>query len=219
MVAADPDVHDGEQPLRADARRNREQIIDAARTMFAEQGVDVPMDEIARRAGVGVGTLYRRFPDRDALIRAVAMDAIGWLHAEARAAWQEEPSAWDALVRILRQSGRLRVAMQLTMFSRRAATLVAEDPDIHEQRRSLVTLLDEVVRAAQEEGALRRDVGTGDVAIVFALLMRSVPTGSDEIARLVQQRCLGLLLDGLRAPANGDLPGQPLTADDIRLGR
>ena len=75
--------------LRADARRNRDQIVAAAKQWFAVQGPDVPMEEIARAAGVGVGTLYRRFPDREALIRAVVRESLTISVAEARAALEE----------------------------------------------------------------------------------------------------------------------------------
>src|SRR5690349_8273462 len=78
-------------PLRADARRNREQIIEAARTLFLSLGPDVPMEEIARAAGVGVGTLYRRFPDRDELVKAVSLDTFSRLAELAARVEHEEP--------------------------------------------------------------------------------------------------------------------------------
>ena len=65
-----------EKVLRADARRNQQQVLDAARELFIERGLDCPLEEVARRAGVGIGTLYRRFGDRDALIKAVLLDAL-----------------------------------------------------------------------------------------------------------------------------------------------
>ena len=85
--------------LRADARRNRDQLVDAAGALFAERGPDVPMEEIARRAGVGVGTLYRRFPDRDALVRAVAYESLQRVVANARSAAGEPDVRRAALPR------------------------------------------------------------------------------------------------------------------------
>ena len=76
--------------LRADARRNQEQVLQAARDLFVERGIDCPLEEIARRAGVGIGTLYRRFGDRDALVRAVLVDALELSRASAEAALAEE---------------------------------------------------------------------------------------------------------------------------------
>src|SRR5216683_2549991 len=84
--------------LRADARRNRRQALAAAAQVFVEQGADAPLDDIARRAGVGIATLYRRFPDREALVRAVAVDVLARTAHEARQALAEEPDAFAALV-------------------------------------------------------------------------------------------------------------------------
>jgi AcrR family transcriptional regulator len=211
--------------LRADARRNRDQIIVAARTIFAEQGPDVPMEEIARAAAVGVGTLYRRFPDRDALISAVARDNFGRVLTEARAAVAEEPTAWEALVRLLRQSRELKLSVQLAMVSPMAASIIREDPMTDEFRRVLLSELDAVVHAAQAEGSLRKDIDTGDVAMLFSLLLRQIstrPDGSprkrsryDQAARIAPDRCMALMLDGLRAQPGSPLPGRPLTSADL----
>jgi AcrR family transcriptional regulator len=204
-----------ETPLRADARRNRDQIIAAARRIFSAEGSDVPMEEIARAAGVGVGTLYRRFPDRDALIGAVARDNFGRVLTEARAASAEEPTAWDALVRFLRQSQELKLSVQLAMVSR-AASAIAEEALTNEFRRALLAELDLVVHAAQAEGSLRKDIDTGDVAVLFALLLRQITNRSGEAARLTQERSMVLMLDGLRAQSSSPLPGRPLTSADLQ---
>ena len=103
--------------LRADARRNRDQILAAAREVFTAQGPEVPMEEIARAAGVGVGTLYRRFPDRESLIRAVAQESFTQVIDDARAACAEEATGWAALERLVRRSRRLQVSLQLAWSS------------------------------------------------------------------------------------------------------
>jgi AcrR family transcriptional regulator len=203
-------------PLRADARRNRDQIIATARSIFAEQGPDVPMEEIARAAGVGVGTLYRRFPDRDALISAVARDNFERVLTEARAATAEEPTAWDALVRFLRQSQELKLSVQLAMVSPVAASAISEEALGDEFRRALLSELDNVVHAAQAEGSLRKDIDTGDVAMLFALLLRQITNRFDEATELAPERCMVLMLDGLRAQPGSPLPGRPLTSRDLR---
>src|SRR5690349_15235935 len=100
----------GAARLRADARRNRAQILAAARDVFAEQGAGAPLDEVARRAGVGIATLYRRFPDRQSLIGAVALDILGAIAHEARRALAEEPDAFRALARYMHRAIDLRVA-------------------------------------------------------------------------------------------------------------
>jgi AcrR family transcriptional regulator len=114
--------------LRADARRNRGQLVEAAGALFAERGPDVPMEEIARRAGVGVGTLYRRFPDRDALVRAVAFVSFHRVVENARGA-AAEPDGWAGITRFVRRSvADLRLATWLSMwFSRTWAELRTTD--------------------------------------------------------------------------------------------
>jgi AcrR family transcriptional regulator len=199
--------------LRADARRNRDQILVAAREIFAERGADVPMEEIARRASVGVGTLYRRFVDRETLIRAVFRDTFQAVADETRAALAEEPTAWAALMRIMRQSAWLHVSVQAK--SERVTAVVRADPETSRIREDLLDMLDEVVRRAQEEGSLRRDVGVGDLAMLFVSVVHQTQSVTPDAAGLVPGRVLAIMMDGLRAPAPGDLPGRPLTRADI----
>ncbi len=203
--------------LRADARRNRDRIVASAKEWFAAHGADVPVEEIARTAGVGVGTLYRRFPDREALIRAVARDNFANALAEARAAAVEEPTAWQALVRFLRRSTELRLCVQLAMTSPAARAIIKGDPRTEESRQAMLEVLDTVVRAAQAEGTLRPDVGTGDVAMVFVLLIRQVPLPNEAACQVASERCMALMLDGLRAHPGTALPAHALTSADLGL--
>ena len=206
-----------EAPLRADARRNRDQILVAAREIFAERGADVPMEEIARRASVGVGTLYRRFVDREALIRAVFRDTFQVVADETRAALEQERTAWDALMRIMRQSAWLHVSVQAK--SPRVTAVVRADEETSRVRDELLDMLDEVVRRAQDEGSLRRDVGVGDLAMLFVSVVHQVPSVTEDAAGLVPGRVLAIMMDGLRAPAPGRLPGRPLTRGDLEFDR
>lgn len=199
--------------LRADARRNRDQILAAAREIFAERGADVPMEEIARRASVGVGTLYRRFVDRETLIRAVFRDTFQAVVDETRAAMAEEPTAWAALTRIMRQSAWLHVSVQAK--SPRVTAVVRADSETSRIRDELLGMLDEVVRRAQEEGSLRRDVGVGDLAMLFVSVVHQMQSVTPDVAGLVPVRVLAIMMDGLRASAPGELPGRPLTRADI----
>ncbi|MFD8500969.1 TetR/AcrR family transcriptional regulator [Amycolatopsis sp. NPDC059657] len=201
-------------PLRADARRNRDQIIAAAKTIFVEQGPDAPMEDIARAAAVGVGTLYRRFPDRETLIREVARDNFARVLTEARAAIAEEDTSWGALVRFLRFSQELRLSVQLAMLSPQAEAAIHNDPLTAEFRRALLGELEIVVKGAQEEGELRADVGAGDVALVFTLLLRQLPNKLDSI-ECAAERVMALMLDGLRARPGSALPGRVLTGEDL----
>ena len=114
--------------LRADARRNREQIIEAARDLFIRVGTDVPMEEIAKTAGVGVGTLYRRFPDRDELIKAVSLDNFGRLLEVARRIEREETDPAKALGALLYSSLELRLGITMTTLSARSYVAIHESP-------------------------------------------------------------------------------------------
>jgi AcrR family transcriptional regulator len=205
-----------ETPLRADARRNRDQILMAAREIFAERGADVAMEEIARRASVGVGTLYRRFADREALIRAVFHDTFQTVAEETRAALDEEPTAWAALLRIMRQSAWLHVSVQAK--SPRVTAVVKADPDTRRLRDHLLDMVGEAVRRAQAEGTLRRDVAVGDIAMLFmSVVHHQAPAVTAEAAGLAPSRVLAIMMDGLRAPAPGELPGRPLTRADLEF--
>jgi len=205
--------------LRSDARRNRDQIVAAAKLLFVESGTELPMEEIARRADVGVGTLYRRFPDRDTLIRAVTEDGLRGVLDDARAAQTEEPTAWAALVRLLRHSPNLRLMIRLTLHSKRAWTAAREDPETGRFRRDILGVLDELVTGAQAEGALRTDVGSGDVAALISLLLRPATAGSEALAEMLHERALVLMLDGLQARPGSPLPGRPITGKDLRTRR
>lgn len=202
--------------VRADAHRKRDQIVSAAKAKFGRQGPGAPMEEIAREAGVGVGTLYRHFPDRQALIRAVAQDNFAAVLAETQAAAAEEPTAWQALVRVVRHSRELALSVQLAVGSPLAGAIIRNDPATRRFRRELLQTLDTVVRAAQQEGTLRPDVGTGDVAMLLSLLLARTPADSAP-ACLAAERALALMIDSLRAHRATALPGRPLTVEDVNL--
>ncbi len=210
-MTADPGLQ-----LRADARRKRDQIVVAAKLMFGRLGPLAPMEEIAREAGVGVGTLYRRFPNREALIRAVAQDNFAAVLAETRAAAAEEPTAWHALERVVRHSRELALSVQLAVGSQLAGEIIRNDPTTQQFRHEVLETLDTVVRAAQREGALRPDVGTGDVAMLLSLLLARTPAAGGP-AWLDPERALALMLDGLRARPGTALPGRPLTIEDVNI--
>ncbi|AGL17490.1 TetR/AcrR family transcriptional regulator [Actinoplanes sp. N902-109] len=206
----------GTTRLRADAQRNRDQIVAVARVVFAEAGPGAPLDEIARRAGVGVGTLYRRFPDRESLLRAVALEGLAAILADAEAAVEQEPTGWDALVRIVRRSVDLRFSMRLTMLDEHTRQSLKEAPEFRRTRDAVVDVVERVVGLAQAEGSMRRDVGAGDVFAMVSLLLRP-PSRSAEISDLLVRRSLALILDGLRAGRHSALPGEPIGVADLHL--
>jgi len=209
-VATERDVS-----LRADARRNRDRILAAAKSRFAANGPDVPVEEIARTAGVAPGTLYRHFADREALIRAVALNSLDSALAEARAAVTDETSGWDALVRILRQSQELRLSIRLLTASPPVHKALDKERNAEQLRRTMIEILDGIVRRAQAEGTLRTDVGTGDVALMFSMLAHPLHIEPSGTAELASERCMALLLESLRPASGSQLPGRSITPSDI----
>ncbi|RZU15156.1 TetR/AcrR family transcriptional regulator [Streptomyces sp. BK239] len=198
---------------RADALRNRERIVTAAREMFVELGPDVPLDDIARRAGVGNATVYRNFPDRDALIREVVCSVMDRTAEAARQALAETGDAFGALERFVHEAADERIGALCPMS---ASTFDENHPDLVAARLRAEQLIDEVMERARQAGQLRADVGIGDLMVAVAQLSRP-PAGTACLSadRFVH-RHLQLFLDGLRAPARSVLPGAAVTMEDLR---
>lgn len=190
------------RPLRADAARNRELILETAAEVFAEQGLDAGYDEIARRAGVGVGTVYRRFPERDELVQALFESRIAEIVAVAdRAAAMPDP--WEGLTTFM--MGALEHQYADRGLKEIMARIISKDDHVSVGRDRLGPLVESMVERAQAAGALRSDVGATDVGAVL-MLMNSLTTPTQpELWR----RYLALFLDGLRQrPELQDLPMQ-----------
>ncbi|MGW2618819.1 TetR/AcrR family transcriptional regulator [Streptomyces sp. NPDC001500] len=198
---------------RADALRNRERIVTAAREMFTEFGPEVPLDEIARRAGVGNATVYRNFPDRDALVREVVCSVLDRTVRAGQVALAETGDAFGALERFVHASADERISALCPMVS---STFDEHHPDLEAARERVERIIEEVMDRAKAAGQLRPDVGVGDLMIVVAQLSRppagtACPSGDRFVHRHLQ-----LFLDGLRAPAASVLPGAPVTMEDLR---
>jgi AcrR family transcriptional regulator len=202
--------------LRADARRNREQILSAARRLLVEYGPDHPLEDIAKVAGVGIGTLYRRFPDRAALIDAVLHDGMDQLVDAAQAALREEPDAWSALCRFVRFCIRTRLGGLSVVADPLQHERVRMRPETVDRRRVLTTALGEMVRGAQVAGDLRGDVGVGDIGMVINMHVRQA-AGLAGLGERVDARLAELVLAGLHASTQKlfPLPGETLGAADI----
>jgi len=205
---------DTSAPLRADARRNREQIIKAARSLFVSIGPEVPMEEIARAAGVGIGTLYRRFPDRDELIKAVSLDNFARLVEAARQVERDEPDPAVALTTLLRFTLEMRLGI-MTAVSTRGFRAIQDSPEIIGQREEVITIAGRLLRRAQESGAIRSDIEVGDVVLAFLMVSRLAPLAEDGLSEMVFRRLYALLLDGLRVQTGSALPGRPVNREDI----
>ncbi|WP_371482632.1 TetR/AcrR family transcriptional regulator [Kitasatospora sp. NBC_00315] len=200
--------------LRADASRNRERIIMAAREAFVEHGADAPLDEIARRAGVGNATLYRNFPDRASLFRAVVLQVKTRIVARAEEALGDGSEPFEALVGFVHAAADEKLGALCPMMSGRFDPF---DPELVEARARLESTVTELLDRARHCGALRADVGAGDVFVAISQLTRPLPgthclNFSDFVHRHLQ-----LFLDGMRAPAHSVLPGRAITFEDFKL--
>ncbi|BFV56709.1 TetR/AcrR family transcriptional regulator [Kitasatospora sp. CMC57] len=198
--------------LRADASRNRARIIEVAREAFVEQGLDVPLDEIARRAGVGNATVYRNFADRRDLVHHVALSVMHKTTAHARAAMAEETDAFQAVARFTHAAADERISALCPLISQHGNP----DSELEQAGEQLKDTVVELITRAQQAGLLRSDIGAGDYLSTVAQLTRPLP-GTDCLS--VQgfvHRHLQILLDGMRAPAHSELPGHPVTMEDLR---
>jgi AcrR family transcriptional regulator len=184
------------RPQRADARRNRERIVEAARDRFAALGMAAQMDDIARVAGVGVGTVYRHFPTKDALLgELLRQKFVG--HAEAARRWNETQDGWAAFEGFLRESfGEMTgdATLQRVMWM----TSDAAREDAEEARQALTAVVDEMIRRAQAQGTLRTDF---TVAHMPGLMCSIGGVMSAQIPYVVEasDTLIEIVIDGLRA--------------------
>jgi AcrR family transcriptional regulator len=192
--------------MRSDARRNRERVLVAAEAAFAETGLKAQVEEVARRAGVGVGTVCRHFPTKQSLVEAVLAAMYESLLADAEAALaQPEPggafrSFFVALAAV--QARHRALAEQM-------ATAIDLPASAQPTRDALRRAISELVGNAQAAGALRPDIGPADVAMLFSGVAHATAlVGALEPA--LRQRYVTIVLDGLRPAASSSLPGKPL---------
>ncbi|GAA3852462.1 helix-turn-helix domain-containing protein [Streptomyces sedi] len=208
-------------PLRVDAQRNLRHVLSAARAVFGEQGYGAPMEEVARRARVGVGTVYRRFPNKEALVRHIAAEETLRLTERAREALAVEDEPWHALAGFVQRSaaagaGRLlppellsaggrgeRVPPQRTLPAAPGAAAGAaravvpdEAEDVPAESGELLAAVEQLVERTRAAGQLRADVTVADLLLVIA----TTPPRLDDPARqtAAEARLLEILLQGLR---------------------
>jgi AcrR family transcriptional regulator len=197
-----------DRPLRRDAKENRERILGAARSAFAELGIDASVEEIAARAGVGIGTLYRRFPTKDALIDAIFEEHLDHMAAAAEHALHASDT-WEALLEYLTHVVGLQAAdrglSEIVGAHLRTEQLVAR------ARSRLRPPVQRLISRAQQTGKLRPDVVYEDISVLLWTTGRVVDA-TREIAPEFWQRHLALVVDGLRAHSASPLPQPPLTA-------
>jgi AcrR family transcriptional regulator len=199
-----------ERPLRRDAERNRERILAAAADLFTERGLDATLDDVARAAGVGIGTVYRRFPDKETLVSELFRERIDALVTVAEQACAV-PDPWQGLVTFIEFVASAMAGdsglRQLMMFGTYDRDQVCYARD---RMRPVITRL---VERAQASGDLRPDFSATDVKMI-AFMLGSIAEYAASVAPEIWRRYLAMLIDGLR-PARDGITELPVPAPSV----
>src|ERR1700734_1924695 len=192
----------GERPLRRDAERNRQRILAAAAEVFTERGLDATLDEVARAAGVGIGTVYRRFPDKESLIAELFRDRVDALVTVAEEACAVT-DPWHGLVSYLEF---VATAMAGDLGLRQLMMFASYDRDqVCYARDRMRPIISRLVERAQASGDLRRDFQATDVKMI-AFMLASLAEYAAAVTPGVWRRYLAMLIDGLRPSRDGASP-------------
>ena len=200
-----------DRPRRADAVRNREKVLDAAAEVFAEEGLKAPIEDVARRAGVGVGTVCRHFATKQLLLEAVLTRMYESMLERARAA-AAEPDAAAAFEKFFIGLGDFHTRHRA--FAEQAANeLDLATVPVREELRAAISQL---VTRAQEAGALRTDIGPADVSLLFSAAAHASSVVGD-FQPVLRERYVRIILDGLRPHDDAStLPGRPLSYAELQ---
>lgn len=199
------------RPLRADAERNRQRILAAAREVFARRGLHAGLDEIAKHAGVGTATVYRRYPDKQVLIEALFEDRFDQMLLDIEhAVAHDDP--WEAVVELLEKMVSMQIAdrgLKDVIFGE-----LGQAESFRSRGEAMRPLMDLVLRRAQQAGVLRADITMTDIA-GLQLMLFQVATFFEKVDPDLWRRHLELALDGLRPArtAPSELRHPPLSAD------
>jgi AcrR family transcriptional regulator len=207
ISAADPS---GRRPRR-DAEMNRERVLAAATTAMLREGLHVPLAIIAAEAGVGIGTLYRGYPDRKALFRALESRAYERLSKILDQISPQGLTGLEAVQEYLTQV--LAIGNDLILPLRGGPALV--DPDITRARQAILERLDHVIERGRADGTIRAAVNATDVVVFSSLIGQPLPHGPSW--PLVAERQLAIFVNGLAASGPGAIPGPAMTRDDIEV--
>lgn len=206
-----------ERPLRADAERNRRRILLAAAEVFAERGLHATMDEVAERAGVGVGTVYRRFPNRDELIQALFDERLDQFVALADDGLTA-PDPWEGLVAFLERSLEMQAADRGLKELLHQHAHIGSDDRVAQIRERVLRVVEQLLGRAQAAGELRADVEPGDLPMISQMI-GAVSEFTQAESPDLWRRYLWLFLDGLRAHRDGPTPLPVPALDEPAMDR
>jgi AcrR family transcriptional regulator len=209
-------VSEDGRPLRADAVQNRNRILAAARDVFVEHGPSAPLEEVSRRAGCGIATLYRRFPDRAALIRAVVLDALHRTAEAARRAVKEEGDPFDALVRYMHDALDIRTGAVIPAL---LEEIPFQDAEIDQVRAEGAQVMENLLDKVKQAGAIRPEVTFADIGLLIVRFSRPLPGPfPPAINHGLGHRHLDLTISGLRPGQDSAerVTGPALGYDDLR---
>jgi AcrR family transcriptional regulator len=212
-AASDPESHTPSGRLqRVDARRNRERVLAAAEQVFAEEGLKGQIEEVARRAGVGVGTVCRNFPTKQALVEAVLTSMYESLLARALEALEhpDPAEAFESFFVALPEFHARHRALGEQMAKELELPTRAEP-----LRERLAKALTDLVAHAQASGAIRDDIGPADVSLLFAGIAHATALAGEH-QPMLRERYVRIILDGMRPREASALPGRPLDFAQLR---
>ncbi|MFF5303609.1 TetR/AcrR family transcriptional regulator [Streptomyces sp. NPDC013161] len=185
---------EGDRPLRRDAALNREKILRAAREVFGQHGLRVTLDDVARHAGVGVGTVYRRFPDKETLVRALFEQDLGIRQASAERALAH-PDPWEGFVDFLMEMGadlaENRGLQEVIMLGSHSS-----EP-IETMRGGMLPFLEALIQRAQESGDLRAEITPSDIPVIVQMLSAASQFTQGKRPE-VWRRYFEIILNGVR---------------------
>jgi AcrR family transcriptional regulator len=187
----------GCRPMRADAVKNRQRILEAAEAIFATEGVAVPIDTVAERAGVGIGTLYRHFPTKEALFEAIVMARLEYL-LEAAKAYAEADEPGDALFCFLGEFARGASAKH-DLFDALSSAGIDIKSNCAEMIDDMKRSIDLLLQRAVSAGSVRADVSTEEMVGLVVGVCQAGGRSDHDDATL--RRMVGIVCDGLRPPA------------------
>lgn len=191
-MAAQPATESTTPPLRADARRNRARIVEAAQQAFGTEGLSVPLDEIARRAGVGAGTVYRHFPTKESLFEEIVLDRVRGMVARVREEGKANdpgPAFYRVLTELVEQN-----ALKKDLTDALAGAGIDVMGPLSKARHGMHEALGILLQRAQTAGAVRSDVNTDDLTILLSAIFLAAQRRPGE----VPTKALAVIRDGLK---------------------